>query len=98
MKEVNVIINNQAGFLRFLKSKFPVIHNSNLFFRDIHYGIMWYLQEHNLNGRYQVAEKAAKEVVKTFEQNGIFTKIDHQTWMLNYPEFALPRVEKKATA
>ncbi len=98
MKEINVILNNQAAFLRFLKSKFPVFHNSNLFFRDIQYGIMWFLQEHNLNGSYPVAEKVAKEVVITFEQNGTFTKIDHQTWMLNYPEFALPRIEKKAKA
>lgn len=98
MKEVEFIINHKTEFMKFLKSKFPLIHNSNLFFRDFHYGIMWYLQEHSLNRRYQEAENIAKEVGKAFEQSGIFKKIDYQTWVLNYPEFALPRVEKKTTA
>lgn len=96
MKEINLILNNQQGLLQFLKSKFPLIHNSNLFFRDFHYGVMWFLQEHKMNGSYHIVEKTAKEVIKSFEQNGILKKIDSQTWMLNYPEFALPRVEKKA--
>ncbi|MDI6765857.1 MAG: hypothetical protein QME52_03435 [Bacteroidota bacterium] len=98
MKEIDFVISHQAEFLKFLKSKFPVIHNSNLFFRDIHYGIMWYLQEHKLDGRYQIAEKVVQEVIKTFVQNGILKKINEQTWVLDYPEFALPRIEKKTTA
>ena len=70
---------------------------SNLFFRDLHYGVMSYLEEHGMKLRYQDAENVAREVGDAFEKEGIFKRIDHQSWLLNYPEFTLPRVEKKAS-
>lgn len=94
MNEADVIINNQSEFLKYLKSKFTLIHTSNIFFRDFHYGVMSYLADHGKKLRYQDAEKVAGEVAVTFEKNGILTKIDFQSWKLNYPEFGLPRVEK----
>jgi len=97
MKETQTIVNNQSEFLKYLKAKFPLIHMSNVFFRDFHYGTMAYLHDHGTNLKYQDAENVAREVVETFEKNGIFKKIDHQSWLLNYPEFTLPRVEKKAS-
>ena len=77
--------------------KFTLIHKSNIFFRDFHYGLMSYVQEHGKKLKYLDAEKLARELATEFEKNGIFKKIDHQSWELNYPEFALPRVEKKAS-
>ena len=97
MKEIDLIINNQKEFLKYLKNKFTLIHQSNLFFRDFHYGVMSYLEEHGKKVKYLDAEKIAREVSATLEQNGVFKKIDHQSWLLNYPEYALPRVEKKAS-
>jgi len=97
MKEVDAIINNQTEFLKYLKSKFTLIHLSNVFFRDFHYGVLSYLEEHGMKMKYSQAENVAREVGARLEANGIFKKIDHQSWLLNYPEFALPRVEKKAS-
>ena len=97
MKEVEQILNHRSEFLKYLKSKFSLIHMSNFFFRDFHYGVMSYLEEHGMKMKYLNAEKIAREVGMSFEQDGIFKKIDHQSWLLNYPEFALPRVEKKAS-
>ena len=97
MNEVDIIVGNQTEFLKFLKSKFTLIHLSNIFFRDFHYGIMSYLQDRGRKKKYMDAEKIAREVGAEFEKNGIFKKIDHQSWLLNYPEFALPRAEKKAS-
>ena len=98
MKEADFIINNQKEFLTYLKSKFTLIHMSNFFFRDFHYGVMSYLEEQGMKLKYYDAEKVAREVGVALEKSGIFKKIDHQSWLLNYPEFALPRVEKKAPA
>jgi hypothetical protein len=95
MKETDLIINNSSEFLRYLKSKFTLIHASNFFFRDFHYGVMSYLQDHGKKMKYHDAEKVALEVGTAFEQKGLFKRIDHQSWLLNYPEFALPKVEKK---
>lgn len=97
MKETEAIIQNQSEFLKYLKSKFTLIHLSNVFFRDFHYGVLSYLEEHGMKMKYSQAEKVAREVGARFEAGGIFKKIDHQSWLLNYPEFALPRVEKKAS-
>ena len=97
MKETDIIVANQTEFLKYLKSKFTLIHLSNFFFRDFHYGVMLYLQEHRMKLKYYDAEKVAREVGEAFEKNGIFKRIDHQSWLLNYPEFALPKVEKKAS-
>ena len=97
MKEVDLIVSHQTEFLKYLKSKFTLIHMSNFFFRDFHYGIMSYLNDHGMKMKYAEAEKVAHEAAAALEKNGIFKKLDHQSWLLNYPEFALPRVEKKAS-
>jgi hypothetical protein len=97
MKERDAILQNQTEFLKSLKSKFTLIHMSNVFFRDFHYGVLSYLREHGMKTTYAKAETIAREVGKALEERGIFRKIDHQSWLLNYPEYALPRTEKKAS-
>jgi hypothetical protein len=94
MNEAELILANQAEFFKYLKSRFTLIHTSNIFFRDFHYGVMSYLADHGKKLRYQEAEQVASRVAATFESSGILTRIDFQSWKLNYPEFALPRVEK----
>ena len=98
MKEIDLLIESQSDFLAFLKSKFSVFHNSNLFFRDLHYGVISYFEQRRQRVAYPDAEQIARAVAVVFEKSGVLKKIDHQTWSVNYPEFALPRVEKKATA
>ncbi len=88
------ILQHRAEFLKHLKSQFRLIHSSNFFFRDLHFGIMSFLKLHGMKSTYAGAERIAAEVASAFEQGGIFKKIDHQSWLLNYPEFALPRAEK----
>ncbi|HLF13674.1 MAG TPA: hypothetical protein VI932_02130 [Bacteroidota bacterium] len=85
-----------AEFLLFLKGKFPVIHNSNFFFRDLHYGVMSYLQARGRKAGHDESERCAREIADRFVAEGIFKKIDHQSWCVDYPPFALPRTEKPA--
>ncbi|TAK60473.1 MAG: hypothetical protein EPO24_06685 [Bacteroidetes bacterium] len=97
MKTKEDIVNQKTEFLSYLKTKFMLIHNSNIFLRDLHFGLMSYIREKNGKKiQYFDGEQLAKSICTEFEKNGIFIKIDHQSWKLNYPEFALPRVEKKA--
>ena len=98
MKETEIIVRNLSGFLQFLRSKFTIIHNSNFFFRDLHYGVMAYLADLGTRKGYSESEKIAREVAGALETAGYFTKIDYQSWCVNYPEFALPRAEKSAPA
>jgi hypothetical protein len=85
-------------FLAFLKTKFQLVHNSNFFFRDLHYGVMAYLASKGKHAGYTRSEKLAREIAGGLEREGIFKKIDHQSWCVNYPEFALPRADKTPAA
>lgn len=92
MTELEYIVNNTADFLKFLKSKFPLYHDSNVFLRDVHYGVMSYLEDRpGKKLKYLDAEKLTLKVVEEFENQGIFRKVDGKTWLLQYPEFAIPR-------
>lgn len=97
MKEVTFLTQRHVELLKYMKSHFTLIHMSNLFFRDFHYGIMSYLKEHGMKTKYHAAERIAREVGRYYEEQGIFKRIDHQSWLLLYPAFALPRIEKKAS-
>ncbi len=95
MKHSEIIIKNYQEFLKFLKNKLPVYHNSNIFFRDIHYGVIHFLNEKEKKVKYGKAESIAGIVIDFLVKESILKKIDGQTWTLNYPEFLTPRVEKK---
>ena len=97
MKEADGILANVNEFLKFLRSKFTLIHMSNLFFRDLHYGVMSYLADHGAKMNYKPAEDVTREVAGALERQGILKRIDAQSFLLNYPEFALPKIEKKAS-
>ncbi len=97
MTETTMILNHQFDFLKFLRDRFPIIHLSNVFFRDLHYGVLYYLAEHDKRKSYRECEKIAIEITESFENSGIFKRIDHKTWTLNYPEFSIPRAEKKTS-
>lgn len=94
---IEELLQNQTQLLKYLKEKFVLLHHSNIFFRDLHFGVMSYLAEHGKKISYLDAETAARGVAERFEQAGILKKIDHQSYLLNYPEFSLPRIEKKAS-
>lgn len=97
MNESAIVLQNEKEFLKYLKQRFTLIHMSNIFFRDFHYGVMSFLSDHGAKLRYKDAERVAREVVEAFEKRGILKRIDFQSWLLNYPEFALPRIQKKAS-
>jgi hypothetical protein len=97
MKEIEIITGDTAEFLKFLKTRITLIHQSNVFFRDLHFGVIAYLESKGKRIKYTLGEQIAKEVASDLEKKGIFKMVDHQAWLLNYPDFALPRNEKKAS-
>jgi len=98
MNHLAYILANDKEVLRYLKIRFPVFHLSNVFFRDIHYGIMEYLRERKMPVRYPDAEKIARTFIEKLEQEKILRQMDHQTWMVQYAEFRTPQVKAAAPA
>ncbi len=86
-KHLSLLKNDKDIFLRYLKEKYPVFHNSNVFFRDFHYGIKRFLEMKEIEINYAEAEKLAHVFGSTLENEGIFIKVNSLGWKLNYPEF-----------
>ena len=94
----NILEKEQKEFLNFLKSRSMLYHLSNVFFRDIHYGVMAYLEMKNIRYKYTEAEKATTALIEEFERQDILRRLDRQTFMLNYPAFKKPAVKPAAPA
>jgi len=86
-KLVNIFVEKQKEFLGFLKTRFNLFHESNVFFRDIHYGVMAFLQMNGMPSQYSSTEELAIQVVKSYEAAKVLIRIDDRSWMLNYPAF-----------
>ena len=84
---------NSKEFLKFLKGRYNLVHRSNVFFRDIHYGVMSYLELNNVKYGYTNAEELTNKAIDLYEKTGAFQKLDGKTWLLNVPEFRLPVVK-----
>jgi hypothetical protein len=91
--ELEIIAGNKEEFIRFLKSKYSLFHLSNVFFRDLQYGIISFEESKGAQIPYGRAEEVAKLVIQNFEQSGILKLIKPGSWMLNYPEFRKPSVK-----
>ncbi len=83
----DLFIGKQAEFLNFLKLRYSLFHLSNIFFRDLHYGIMAFLEMNHLPHAYAPSEELTRRVLVAYEQSGILVRIDERTWMLNYAAF-----------
>ncbi len=97
MNHAPEILDRRTEVLAFLKSRFPLYHRSNVFFRDIQYGIQVFLERRGIRARYPESEAIAREFALALEREGVFVPIDRQSWALNYPEFRTP-VTKPAPA
>ena len=96
MKPADAVLNNDQEVLKYLKGRFPVFHLSNIFFRDIQFGIQSYLKGRDLKVNYRLAEDIARQFVAKLERERIFRPIDRQTWMVNCEEFRKPLVKPAA--
>jgi len=94
MKARDYIHHHGREVLQALKARFPIYHLSNVFFRDMQYGIQSLLEEKGMKVRYPEAERLAREFVENMEKGGTFVPIDAQTWVVHLEEFKTPQVQK----
>lgn len=90
MKHSPEIMEHRTEVLAFLKTQFPLYHQSNIFFRDIQYGLQLYLKRKGIKAGYPESEKIAREFVAGLEGEKILVAIDRQSWALHYPQFQTP--------
>jgi hypothetical protein len=92
------VVETNEGFLGFLKTRSHLYHQSNVFFRDFHYGIIAYGETNGKKISYGRAEKLAKELVSSLEHEGFLRRITPGSWMLNYPGFRKPSSKSEAAS
>lgn len=88
MKNQNILTQEKNQILNFLRARFPVFHNSNIFFRDLQYGIRSYFEKKGIKISYPEAENFANDFANMLESEKVFIRINHQSWKVNYPDYA----------
>ncbi|HWP81224.1 MAG TPA: hypothetical protein VNN76_01060 [Bacteroidota bacterium] len=95
---LKLFTDKRKEFLNFLKSRYHLYHLSNVFFRDMHYGVMAFLAMNGTKVKYTQAEELTKKVIESLEQANILVKADRLAWVLTYPDFKKPPVKPAAPA
>lgn len=90
-QNAQIITNSPIEFLNFMREKVPLFHMSNVFYRDLMYGVIDYLDKRNISLTFSQAEAVTLEVIGNFEKKNLLRKVNPQGWVLNYPEFTTPK-------
>ena len=78
------------GFMR--RTRKPVFHKSNVFFRDIQYAIRDYFDTVEREPvSIPEAERMARDVVELYTERGLLRKANNQAYRLESPEWATPK-------
>jgi len=85
------LTGKELELLRFMKDHgYPVFHHSNLFRRDIEFGIRdYYRVKTGKEIRPVKFSVLAEEVLKNLEKEGKIHPRFQNTWVLDIPEFAI---------
>jgi len=84
--EKQLLLTNSDLFFNYLKEKYPVFNNSNVFLRDIQYGVRAFFEKRGIKLSYSNTEFLADEVIKVFESQNIFQKLTKNCWKVNFPK------------
>ncbi|MGA9119606.1 MAG: hypothetical protein WB699_09580 [Bacteroidota bacterium] len=91
---VQEVLHDKMQVLEYLRTRYPMFHQSNIFYRDVEYGIQSLLRAHNVQVPLRKAGTIAREFIKSMETEKVFLPVDRQTWTLNYPAFQTPQTQK----
>jgi hypothetical protein len=88
MDKLQYLTSNHIEFFNYLKDRIPVYHKSNIFFRDVQYGIMGFFKSKKVRITYAQAEDVAGKFLEAMEKTELLRKLDKQSWVLEYPDFS----------
>lgn len=84
MDLLNDLTLNKSIFFKFMKEKYRLFLNSNIFFRDIQYAIKSYFEKKDIRIKYSQAEKIAYEFIERLEDTGELKKMSDNAWKVNF--------------
>lgn len=82
--KLNHLVTNREVVFEFLREKYPIFYNSNIFLRDIQYGIRTYFERKDENISYPLAEELAFRFADTMESEDMLKRLDTSTWLVTF--------------
>ena len=84
MDRFNQLIAEKEIFLKYMKEKYKIFYNSNIFLRDIQYAVKSFFEKKDIRITYAEAENLMKELTKSMEASGELLKLNSNTWKVNF--------------
>ncbi|MFC2139109.1 hypothetical protein ACFLR4_00480 [Bacteroidota bacterium] len=84
MQYIETLRSNQDIFFNFMKEKYPVYTNSNIFHKDILYAIRSFFEKKNSQLSYSIAENLTRQFTEYLENKGDLVKLDKNSWKVNF--------------
>jgi hypothetical protein len=82
-KELEFLMHNEELFFNYLKERYPVFNNSNIFLRDIQYGVKSFFEKRDIKLGYSQVELLSNSIIKQFEDQKILQRLTKNTWKVN---------------
>lgn len=90
------LLENQEKFFKFMREKYPIFYNSNIFLRDLQYAIRTYFERKDDFISYPQAEELMMKFSNELENKDDLFRLNTNTWKVNFtlvdPE---PKAEEK---
>ena len=96
MDRFNQLLAEKEIFLKYMKEKYKIFYNSNIFLRDIQYAIKSFFEKKDIKITYPEAEKLMNELTVKMEASGELIKLSGNTWKVNF-SLDEPVVEEETT-
>lgn len=90
--------NNLDLFFGFMKEKYPFFNKSNVFIRDLQYGVKNFFERKSVKLSYKDVEETASKLIQMLEKDGILFKVSENAWKLNYVPKEEPKPEEAKPA
>ena len=93
-----IILGKEIALFDFMKENgFPIFHRSNIFLRDIQYGIRDYFRAtEKVDVGSRDADRLAAELIQSLEAKGQLLKQSDMRWLLNIEQYLnAPKPEEK---
>jgi hypothetical protein len=95
IRQTEYVITNYTEVLRFLKNNYPLYHLSNVFLRDVQFGLIKFFESKHQKLLPRFSERVARGFIEHLKKEKIFIQLDNFTWTLHYPEFRATRAVKE---
>ena len=84
MNNLDILKNEREIFLNYMKAKYPLHYNSNIFLRDLQYAVRRFFENKNIVLSYTKAEILAMEFAALLESDNDLLRLDANTWRVNF--------------